>query len=107
MNSDPNLLLTHHREHQQHLLFTKLNAILAQSGLMITTAATSDSAAAGVGSRKGNHQLHYRKSQRREGSSIERADKIYAAEQMASNLLQASNAAASKKKRKAPGDQLA
>ena len=71
---------------------------------MITT--TSDSAI-GAGSRKGNHQLHYRKSQRREGSSIERADRIYSAEQMASNLLQASNAAASKKKRKVGGDQLA
>jgi hypothetical protein len=41
-------------------------------------------------------------------SSIERADKIYAAEAMASNLLQVSNAAASKKKRKgAGGDHLA
>jgi hypothetical protein len=64
------------------------------------TAAASDS---GAGSRKGNHQLYYRKSQNRELSSIERADKIYAAEAMASNLLQVSNAAASKKKRKAAG----
>ena len=73
---------------------------------MITTAATSSDS--GAGSRKGNHQLHYRKSQNREMSSIERADKIYAAEAMASNLLQVSNAAASKKKRKgAGGDHLA
>lgn len=73
---------------------------------MITTAAASSDS--GVGSRKGNHQLHYRKSQNRELSSIERADKIYAAEAMASNLLQVSNAAASKKKRKgAGGDHLA
>ena len=68
---------------------------------MITT--TSDSAI-GAGSRKGNHQLHYRRSQ---GGSIERADRIYTAETMASNLLQASNAAASKKKRKAAGENLA
>jgi hypothetical protein len=68
---------------------------------MITTAAASSDS--GAGSRKGNHQLHYRKSQNRELSSIERADKIYAAEAMASNLLQVSNAAASKKKRKGTG----
>lgn len=105
MSSEANLT-AHHRE-QQHLLFTKLNAILAQSGLMISSA-TGSSDQAALGSRKGNHQLHYRKSKNREMSSIERADKIYAAEAMASNLLQASNAAASKKKRKgAGGDHLA